>query len=355
MENPSIPSSSEAIRFPLPRSLCSKSNEPIAYFPPLKLGHSRDSLPPVLFPLVPTQQITQKDSDFLGASLDSLPNNGGTKGKFAIKHKPQTTETNILMGGRSVELPNPRDSWSYWTGGKARLGKLHIGEQIRNEDLPDAHQAADEKLDVGLAELGPVKLGSGAQLVPDFTGPKSSEEYSQLPSNQHDQVNNAQLSGLDTPEKIGKPQSTLPVALALALQSKSNRKEFHLASAVRHSPSYKQNPLNHVVNESPASAHSTYGRGSLQRECSHSIPTQRSYSLTMNSYPPFRPAQQSRTSGRQLRTFLLQGSDTFANGRQVHRVKPDPHPVPDPLQKKFPLRNPPSGVTRSRAFETHLL
>lgn len=263
------------------------------------------------------------------------------------------------MGGRSVELPNPRDSWSYWTGGKARLGKLHISEQIRNEYPPDAppdtHQAADEKPDVGPAELGPVKLGSGARLVPDFTGPKSSEEYSQLPSNQHGQVKKAQLSGLDASEKIGKPQSTLPVALALALQPKSNRREFHLASAVRHSPSYKHNPL-HPMNESRASANnSTYGRGPFQRECSHSIPNQRSYSLTMNSYPPFRPAQQSRTSGRQLRTFLLQGSDTFANGRQVHRVKPDPHPAPDSLQKNNSLRNSPSGVTHSRAFEKHLL
>lgn len=201
-----------------------------------------------------------------------------------------------------------------------------------------------------------MKLGSGAQLVPDFTGPESSEEDSQLPSNQHGQVNEAQLSGLDSSEKIAKPQSTLPVALAPTQQPKSNRKDFHPESATRYLSSYRCNPLHQMINESPPSANnSTYGRGFLQRECNHSIPSQRSYSLTMNSYPPFRLAQQSRTSGRQLRTFLLQGSDTIANGRQVHGMKPDPHPVPDPLQKKNPLRHPPSGATHSRAFEKHLL
>lgn len=84
MGNPTIqtPPPSDLIRFPIPPSIHSKSNEPIAYFPPLKLGHSRDSLPPLLFPLVATQKIAPKGSDCTGVSLGAVPNSDGTEGKI---------------------------------------------------------------------------------------------------------------------------------------------------------------------------------------------------------------------------------------------------------------------------------
>lgn len=92
MGNPTIqtPPPSNLIRFPLPPSIHSKSNEPIAYFPPLKLGHSRDSPPPLLFPLVPTQQMALKGSDCTGTSLGAVPNNDGAEGK-TLCHKQIAT------------------------------------------------------------------------------------------------------------------------------------------------------------------------------------------------------------------------------------------------------------------------
>lgn len=249
------------------------------------------------------------------------------------------------MRGWSIELPNPRDSWSYWTGGKANLGKPHISEQIQDEDALDICRTGGGEPDAGLAELRVPKLDSEAQPVPDLMGLRSSEKHLQLTPNQSGQVNEAQLSGPDSSEGIGNPQSASSVALPPAQQPEKIRIE----SPTMPLPSYRYSPHRHMANESPYSTTSN-----LQGERSQSTQNQRTYSLTMSSHP-FHLAQPSRTSGRQMRGFLLQGSSTIANGRQINRMKPGPCPAPDPLQKRYPVRHLPSGINHSRAFEKHLL
>lgn len=245
-----------------------------------------------------------------------------------------------------VELSNPRDSWSYWTGGEAHLSKPHISEQTQDEDAPDTCWTGGGEPGAGLAEPGVAKLDSEAQSAPKSMGLRSSEKHLQLTPNQSGQVSEAQLLGPGSSEGIGNLQSASPVVLPPVQQPERIRRE----TPTMPLPPYGYSPRRHIVDESPYSATDT-----LQGERGQSTQSQRTYSLTMSSHPPFHLAQPSRTSGRQMRGFLLQGSSTVTNGRQIHRMKPGPYPVPDPLQKKYPVRHSPPGINNPRTFEKHLL
>lgn len=269
---------------------------------------------------------------------------------FAInKSQPQFVDevVNLLMRW-SVEFPNPRDSWSYWIGGEAHLGKPHISKQIQGEDAPGTcwTGGGGGEPDAVHAELGVAKLDSEAQLVPDLMGPRSSEKHLQLTPNKFGQVNEAQLSGPDSSEGISNPQSASPVALPPAQQPERIREE----SPTVPLSSYRCNPHRHIFNESPYSA-----TGILQGERSHSTQSQKAYSSVMGSHPSFHHTQPSPTSGRQMRSFLLQGSSTITDGLQIHQIKPSPYPAPGPLQKRYPVRLSPSKIPHPRAFEKHLL
>lgn len=253
----------------------------------------------------------------------------------------------------SVELSNPRDSWSYWTGGKAHLKEAHIGEQMQGKDEPSARRTADEKSDAYPGELELKEPGSEPQLIPNL-GSGSSEEPLQLPQNQHGQVTEKIPSN---PEGICKPLSTLPVAMIPMQQPGSIHKEPNSASMVTFLPSGGYNSPPHMINSSPFAANDSIpGRGTLRGERSYSRANQRSYSLTMSSHPPFRITQPNSDPGRQRRgTFPQPRPGTAINSRQLHRVKSGLYTTPDPLQKRYSLRRSTSGATHSRAAEKDLL
>lgn len=217
-----------------------------------------------------------------------------------------------------------------------------------------ACRTANEKIDVDPRVFELPELGSEPQLKLDMTGPGSSKEHPQLPKNQHSQVDEAKWSNPDLPEKSGNPQSALSVAFIPVQQPESIRKEPKPTIQMTRFPSYRDNIPPHMNNSSPSAANnSTPGRGNLHGERSHITPGRRSYSLTMNSHPPFRIAQPSPSSGRQRQDSLPRG--LAASSRQLHRVKPGLYPTPNPLQRRYSLQRSPSGTAHSRAFEKHLL
>lgn len=252
----------------------------------------------------------------------------------------------------SVELPNPRDSWSYWTGGKSQLKEAHVGEKMQDKDAPSARQTADEKPDADLGGFELKEPGSKPQLIPNLAGPGSPEEPLQSPQNQHGQVTKEISFG---PERICKPLSAVPVAMIPMQQSGSIHKEPNPTSMMTVLPSGGYNSP-HITDSSPFPANDSMpGRGNLHGEHSHSRANRRSYSLTMSSHPPFRITQPNSDPGRQGQGSLPQGRPNTTNSRQLHRVKTGLYTTPDPLQKRYLLRHSTSGATHSRAVEKKLL
>lgn len=253
----------------------------------------------------------------------------------------------------SVELPNPRDSWSYWTGGKAHLKEAHIGEQMQDEYKLSTRRTADEKPGADPGEFKLKEPGLEPQLTPNFVGPGSSEEPLQLPQNQHGQVTEEISSD---PEGICRPLSTLPVAMVPMQKSGSINKEPNPPNTATLLPSGGHNSSPHMINSSPFVANDPAPGRNFQGELNYSRANRRSYSLIMSSHPPFRITQPNSDPGPQRRGSLPQGRPgTATNSRQLHRVKSGLYATPDTLQKRYSLRRSTSGATHSRAAGKNLL